>query len=81
MPLTDHSHPIWKIGMMLSLAAVLVAINYFNANQYDYDDIKRTVEGVGVVGAGLTWWFRQENKARRTYRCSACSRTEDENNG
>ena len=50
----DANHPVWRIGTILALAVLVVAVETLNANQIDWDEVKRTAELLGG-GAALTW--------------------------
>jgi hypothetical protein len=54
--LRDAQHPIWRIGTILSLAALVLSVNFFNAKQFDWDDYVRIFQtlggGAAIVGGG-----------------------------
>lgn len=51
MDLKDPSHPIWRIGTILASSTLVLAVNYFNANDFSADDISRIFQTLGGVGA------------------------------
>lgn len=48
----DSSHVVWRIGTIFSVTLLIVMVNYFNAKQFDKDDLERVAElllGLGVL--------------------------------
>jgi cytochrome b subunit of formate dehydrogenase len=50
--LRDAHHPIWRIGTILSVGVIVVAVNWWNAKQFDRDDWDRIMQILAGLGAG-----------------------------
>lgn len=52
MEYRDPGHPVWRIGTILAVCVLVVAVNYANAKSFDADDWERIVQLLGGLGAG-----------------------------
>ena len=48
----DASHPIWRIGTILSITLLVIAVEVFNANEVNWDEFIKISQILGGIGAG-----------------------------
>jgi hypothetical protein len=51
--LRSANHPIWRIGTIIALVALVWSVNYFPAKKFDKDDWERIGYMLSGLGVGV----------------------------